>query len=436
MFPRLLAALRENYIGLQLWALVIYLVVDACGFGLGIFAHIANRPLANTGKFHIGNLFVGAPPIGPIRLTHTERAAANARIAAAFAGAPPKTKQLAEMLSFYRPKNVLCVWKPDNIAMEAKDCNDLANAHPFYLALLGAMHPKAERLLYVITTGYKGDEVVVAFFPGKNGKPKILIDLTGVNGARWNRSLGYRLKVYSGQGVAEVSLKGAAQGSNILLIDDPGELTRRDATCEQPNCFARILLYGYNFEGFRNAATKELSTDNLADIVIDLDLEKRFALYAAILGKPVATPKVKLDMSYKPEKTAVTSYHTVHLKRDLDAAMGAGTTDRALFSPMGYLVPFARIVAFRLDGKQHLIWDGGTPYPSLGTDAFVFHWKRGSTLEPVTPIGHSGGVWVLPVPPPQAKMPMLVVHKSIQPTGKPWSWFSDYGAVLGPLQKQ
>ena len=49
MFPRILAALRENYIGLQLWALVIYLVVDACGFGLGIFAHIANRPLANTG---------------------------------------------------------------------------------------------------------------------------------------------------------------------------------------------------------------------------------------------------------------------------------------------------------------------------------------------------------------------------------------------------
>ena len=103
MFPRILAALRENYIGLQVWALVIYLVLDACGLGLGIFNHIINRPLANTGKFHIGNLFVGAPPIGPIRLTHTDRTAANARIATAFAGAPPKTTQLGEMLSFYRP---------------------------------------------------------------------------------------------------------------------------------------------------------------------------------------------------------------------------------------------------------------------------------------------------------------------------------------------
>ena len=65
MFPRIFAALRENYIGLQVWALIIYLVLDACGFGLGIFNHIINRPLANTGKFHIGNLFVGAPPHRP-----------------------------------------------------------------------------------------------------------------------------------------------------------------------------------------------------------------------------------------------------------------------------------------------------------------------------------------------------------------------------------
>ena len=191
MIVRIFGALREHYIGLQIWALVIYLVVDACGFGLGIFNHIVNRPLANTGKFHIGNLFVGAPPTGPIRLTHTERTAAKARIATAFGGAPPKTTQLAEMLWFYRPKNVLCIWKPDNIAMEAKDCNELANAHPFFLTLLGAMHPKSEWLLYQSTTGYKGDNIAAAFFPGKNGKPKILIDLTGVNGARWNRSLGF-----------------------------------------------------------------------------------------------------------------------------------------------------------------------------------------------------------------------------------------------------
>ena len=99
----------------------------------------------------------------------------------------------------------------------------------------------------------------------------------------------------------------------MFLIDDPGELTRRDATCEQPACFARLLLSGYNFEGFRDAATRVLSTDNIGDIVINTDLEKRFALYAALIGKPTPAPKMKLDMSYKPEKTAVTSYHTALL---------------------------------------------------------------------------------------------------------------------------
>ena len=73
--------------------------------------------------------------------------------------------------------------------MEAKDCNELANAHPFFMDLLRAMHPKTERLIYESTTGYKGDNIAAAFFVAKNGKPKILIDLTGVNGARWNRSM-------------------------------------------------------------------------------------------------------------------------------------------------------------------------------------------------------------------------------------------------------
>ena len=436
MLADILAGLRERYIGLQLWVLLGYLVIDACGFGLGIFSHIANRPFTNTGKFHIGNLFVGAPPPGPNRLTFSERGAVKARIATTFGTAPPKTTHLAEMLWLFRPKNVLCVWKPDNLAMDAKDCNELANAHPYYLALLAAMHPKTEQLLYQATTGYKGDHVAATFFLGKNGKPKILIDLTGVNGAIWNRKLGFKMKAWSGQGVAEVSLKGTEVGPGMFLIDDPGELTRRDATCAQKHCFARLLLSGYNFEGYRDAATRVLSTDNIGDLIIDSDLERRFALYAALIGKPTPAPKMKLDMSYKPEKTAVGQYHIVHLKRDVDAVMGQGTTDRALFSPMGYLVPFARISAFTLDGKPHLIWDTGTPYRSLGTDNFVFHWKRGTALEPVTPIGYSGGVWVLPVPPDKSKMPMLVVHKSIEPTGKPWSWFSDYKAVLAPLSKQ
>lgn len=436
MFPSILAALRSKYVALQIWALVIYLVFDACGLGLGILKHIFNRPLTSTGKFHIGDLIVGTPPPGPNRLGNTERAKVADRISVAFAGAPPAYKILSDMTAHYQLKDAaLCFFRGANIARAPADCNALSSASRFYLTLLRVMHPRTEVLLYQTTTGYKGDSVAVAFFPGTNGKPKILIDLTHVRDDKWNTSLGFKLKAYSGDGVAEISLKGAEQATGIYLINDPGVLTRRDASCERPACFARLLLYGHDYQGFRNAATGVLSTNNLADIAIDTHVEKRFALYAAALDKPATAPKVALDMSYKPSRTAITNSHILHLTRDLDAAMGAGTTGRALFSPIGTHVPFGTVSGFALDGKTHLIWDGGAPHANLGTDNFVFHWKTGTTLDPVTPIAHARGVWVLPPPPRQLKKPMLIIHKSIQPTGRPWSWFADFDAVLGPLAK-
>lgn len=437
MIQSILAALRGKIIAIQVWALVIYLVLDAFGLGLGILKHIFNRPLTSTGKFHIGNLIVGAPPPGPNRLSNVERAKVAERIRAAFDGAPPEYKLLADLNGHYVLKDqAMCFFTSEAIARRPEDCNALASASRFYMELLRAMHPNTEVLLYATTTGYKGDSVAAAFFPDKAGKPKILIDLSRVSDSRWNTGLGYKMKLYTGAGVAEVPLRQAERASGVYLIDDPGALARRDKSCERSACFARLLLYAYDHQGFRNAATGVLSTNNLADIEINTHIEKRFALFAAALDKSVAAPKVAFDMSYKPEKAAITTWHRTHLQRDLDAALGAGTTSRALFSPMGYHVAFGTVIAFSLDGRHHLIWDGGTPRPSLGSDNFVFHWKSGNALEPVTPLGHSGGVWVLPLPPQHLKKPTLIVHKAIQPTGKPWSWFSDFEAVIEPLLKQ
>ncbi len=437
MFPRILDVLRSRYVALQIWALVIYLVLDACGLGLGILKHIFNRPLTHTGKFHIGDLIVGAPPPGPNRLSNAERAKVTERIRAAFDGAPPAYKLLSDLGTHYRVKDhAMCFFTNESIARRPQDCNQVTNASRFFMTLLRTMHPKSEALFYETVTGYKGDSIAAAFFPDKHGKPKLLIDLSHVRDDKWNTSLGYKMKLYSGDGVAEIPLKGADQGGGLLLIDDPGALKRRDASCDRPGCVARLLIYGYDYEGFRNAATGVLSTKNLADIELNVHLEKRFALYAAALGKAMPAPKLALDTSYKPEKTAITPWHTTHLQRDLDAVMGAGATRRALFSPLGYHVAFGTVIAFTLDGKPHLIWNGGTPHPTLGTDNFVFHWKSGATLEPATPIGHARGVWVLPLSPKHLRKPTLIVHKAIQPTGKPWSWFSDFDAVLGPLLKQ
>ena len=70
-----------------------------------------------------------------------------------------------------------------------------------------------------------------------------------------------------------------------------------------------------------------------------------------------------------------------------------------------------------------------------GTDKLVFHWKTWRGIEPVTPIAQARGLWVLPPPSATLKKPMLIVRKSIQPAGNPWSWFEDFNAVLGPIAK-
>ena len=183
------------------------------------------------------------------------------RIREAFGGAPPDYKLLVDMTSHYQLKDAaLCFFRGANIARRPEDCNALASASRFYLTLLGGMHLKTEVLLYRTTTGYKGDSIAAAFFPYKNGKSKILIDLSGVRDDKWNTRLGFKLKVYTGTGVAEIALAGTSPARGLYLIDDPGALTRRDASCERSSRFARLLLYGYTYEGFRNAATGVLST--------------------------------------------------------------------------------------------------------------------------------------------------------------------------------
>ena len=423
---------RRRYFLLQATALLLWLVLEFADYGTGALYALMHRPLTNAAGSRLNDLIAGAPPPGPMRLSRGERERQAQRIAAAFGGNPPKHDTLGDLRYLYQTKKgSLCDWRPSNVAADPKECNDLADASPLFLKLLARVHPKFETLYLREVTGNKGERVVFAFFVGTNDKPQILVDLSRASSLNWNTGKGFVLKAYSGDGLGEIALGKPIDGNAMFVVDDPGALPRRDRSCAVPACLARLLVYGYKL-GTVDSLGRPV-TDNLAEISLDEPLEQRFKLFAAIRGEVyAAAPVANLDMAFKPDKFSVTVFEMARLKRKLDAAMGAGTTDRARFSPYGYHVAFGTVFGFALDGKLYTIWDGGTPYKSLGTDAMVFHIGQGSSSRAIDGVRSADGVHVLAYPGNTTpdKRTSLVVRKAIEPTGKPWSEFADFPVLF------
>ena len=418
--------LQRRYLLLQGIAVAIWLVIEIAGYGTGVLSALFHRPLTNTGSWRVGDVIFGSPPLGPHRLSKAERDAQAQRIAAAFGADIPKHDTLPDLRFLFQPRSSLCDWQSSNVAGDAMNCNDLKGASPLFLALLRHVHPKTETVILREITGHKNDRVVIAFFNGASGKPQILFDLSHVSTDAWDTDKGFVLKAYGGKGLGEIALGQPVDGQRIFVVDDPGTLARRNPACATQGCFARLLVYGY-----KPRATDSLGrpvTGNLADIELDAALEQRLTLFAAVRNEKLSPAEAKLDTSFKPDKFAVTTFEMTHLRGKLDAAMGAGTTDRALFSPFGYRVAFGTVYAFALDGRIHLIWDGGTPHRSLGTDAFVFRFAS----KAIAPVGNARGLYVLPIFSTPTK---LTVHKAIEPNGKPWSDFDDFAPLITPLDK-
>lgn len=416
---------RRRYGLLQFVAITFWLILEIAGYGTGALQALFHRPLTNTGGWRFNDLIAGAPPQGPIRLSKSERDAQGQRIATAFGANVPKHDTLPELRFLYQPKSGLCDWRAVNVAGDAMKCNDLKSATPLFLALLRHTHPKTETLILREVAGYKGDQVTVAFFVGANGKPQILIDLSRVSSTTWDMGKGFVLKAYGGKGLSEIPLGMPVDGERLYVVADPGAMPRRDPSCASAGCSARLLLYGYA-PGTTDSLGRPV-TRNLADIVLDEPLEQRFKLFAAVRGENGPAPVATLDTSYQPKSFAVTQFEMVHLRSKLDGVMGDGATDRALFSPIGYHVAFGTVYAFALDGRLHLIWDGGTPHRSLGTDAFVFR-LAGKTI---SPLGNARGLYVLPLSSTPAK---LTVQKAIEPNSKPWSEFDDFLSLIRPIE--
>ena len=138
---------RRRYLLLQATALLLWLALEIAGYGTGALHSLLHRPLTNAAGSRLVDLFTGAPPPGPMRLSRSERDRQARRIEAAFGGNPPKHDTLGDLRFLYQPKKgSLCDWRPSNVAADPKECNELASATPLFLSLLAHVHPKSDTL--------------------------------------------------------------------------------------------------------------------------------------------------------------------------------------------------------------------------------------------------------------------------------------------------
>lgn len=424
---------RRRYLALQCIALLLWLVLDVMGFGYGVIDGLLRRPLTSAdGR---GAIFGSAPP-GPMRLTRSERAAVQQRLNSTFNGSPPKFVSLTDLKSHYTLKpNSLCDWRGANVAIDPMECNQLGSASPFFRALLGSMHPKTEMVMLEEVRNRKRDAVTIAFFAGLSGKPQILFDLSRVNAGNWDVSKGFVLKAYHGNGLTDLALgKPLGFGSRLFLVDDPGKMQRRRGMCAQPPCPAQLLLYGFDTSGGRQSSG-QLASMNLVDVSITSDLEKRFDLFAALLGNSVSLPPAMPPEPFKVVRFAVTKFTTVHLDSKIDGLFGQGAAARVLYSPVAYHVAFGSVYGIAIDGKQFALWDGGAGYSSLGTDRFVFDIVDGGKINRLEGVASHAGVYALPYSGSARGMKTkLEVRKFTAQGDAPWSIFENFAEIFGPLR--
>ena len=435
MLRALFEYFRRQYFVLQAVALTIWLLLELCGYGFGILQGLFRPRLTDADSNALVRFLGLAPPPGPIRLARSERAALQDRIRSAFGEQPPRSVSLTELRYMYALKpGSPCDWRDASIASDPRECNQLTDATPLFRALLASMHPKTETLMLLEKRGYKGDMVTAAFFVGTSGRPSILFDFSRVRSDQWAKENGFALKVYHPNGLSDVDLgKELTPASSIYLIDDPGRLDRRRGLCGLPTCPSQLLLYGFSPREVSNGGTP--SPRNLVEFDIDDDLEKRFALYAALMDTRPISPKALPPEPYKVARIEVTKLSTAKLDRAIDNLFEQGARARVLYSPIGYDVAFGTVYGVKLDDKYFTIWDGGDSFPSLGTDRFVFNLVLGGKARRIDDVRCHGVICFVPFSnTAPASAIRLEVRKFIDQASKPWSEFSEFVPLFEPLR--
>ncbi len=240
--------------------------VEVGGKGTGIIHWLfAPAPTREQGV-HPLDIF-GARPKGPVRLIEAEAKAVEVRLAKAFNGAVPAHRRTSAMSQYYRVKaDARCARDKIDLA----ECNKVEHMEAFFAAVLGAMHPATEHLLWQEVKSYeqgpdRGQLVRVAIFLGSDGRGRLAFDLR--RSMRSAKLATFTIRTFPHGD----DLKWSDAGDGILIVEDPGPLP-----------VARGFATSIAIFGGTNPPDNRIMA-----LLVEGDVAARHRFLSAVLGAPV-----------------------------------------------------------------------------------------------------------------------------------------------------
>lgn len=356
---RLARVLSRNWGFLLACAIAAWAGLEASGKGTGVLKWLFYPPLTRDADFHPLDI-VGARPKGPVRLTQSEAAAVEARLEKAYGARVPKHVRTSEMRVFYElAPDAYCTRERVDFA----GCNKIERMNPFFAAVLAAMHPETEHLLWLpVQTDAggpgRGEIVTMAMFLGTDETVKIALDLGRIKRSAEFKT--YTVRASDSSGLRDLAAREGEGGA--LIVDDPGPLkTRRYSG-------GKIMVYG----GANPPANAILGVMNEGEFVA------RHRFFSAVLGRLVggvdaSVPGPAFVAGFVPSDEPVHEGTAAAIRAAMTDSLGAARAAGVKFGRMsviggdgtfyGVVVDGARHVAVNLSGlmdrqRYEFFWDG------------------------------------------------------------------------------
>jgi hypothetical protein len=242
---RVIRALLRNKWFLLACAIAGWAGFEVGGKGTGVFNRLLSPGLTRDQGFHLLDV-VGGRPKGPARLTAAEAESVDARLTNAFGGNVLAHRRTSAMREFYELKaDAHCV----RDRVDFKECNRIERMEVFFGAILRAMHPATEHVLWLEK---KSDErgpgqgrmIRIAVFLGADEKVKVAFNLRRVRDSAGFETVSSRAIDSSGP---LRDLPGKEVGDGVWVVDYPGpaltpEAKMRIQVCAGTNPPENIIL--------------------------------------------------------------------------------------------------------------------------------------------------------------------------------------------------
>jgi len=327
--------------------------IEAGGKGTGVLRWLFSPSVTREGGFHPVDL-VGARPKGPVRLTAEAAAAVDARLAKAFAGNVPHHQRTSRMGHLYQMKD-----------------GEVAYMDPFFGAVLAAMHPDTEHLLWLDVTGIAGSArgayIPVAVFLGPDEKVKFAFNLRGIK--RDDNVTGFKAHASDTSGWRDLPAREAA--GEVLIVDDPGPLK----TPEGMSSYIQIR------------GVKKTEDVIIAAVLNEGNILVRHKFFSAVLGKPVqgvdaSAPGPAHVVDFEPRQEGFHPMSGVILRKALIDSLGPARAATARFSKVTVTGGRGSFYGLTIEGSRYLAV-GVTDYLYGG---YQFFWDGSDGLKPVASV--------------------------------------------------